>query len=188
MFGLLWEWRLRVWVPVCHIAPFSGVVKMAFRRWHSADGIPRCAFRGAMMIASYLSAPVSVNSFHEKAGECQVCFLLPSWRSSLNSAVELGSSDSTLRRQMSRARICGTGLLHWGTIQKNYFRKTSPGRVEMRIRRKTRRVTPNRSLAWLRRKFAGPDASDLLLIATIPCTPIRTATKTSLICSQRAWR
>ncbi len=35
-----------------------------------------------------------------------------------------------------------------GRFQKNYFRKTSPGRVEMRIRRKTNRITPNRSLAW----------------------------------------
>jgi len=32
----------------------------------------------------------------------------------------------------------------------HYFRKTSPGRVEMRIRRKTNRITPNRSFAWLR--------------------------------------
>ncbi len=32
MFGLLWEWSRRVWVPICHIAPFSGGVKTAFSR------------------------------------------------------------------------------------------------------------------------------------------------------------
>jgi hypothetical protein len=36
-----------------------------------------------------------------------------------------------------------------GRCQKNYFRKTSPGRVEMRMKRKTNRITPNRSFAWL---------------------------------------
>ncbi len=34
-----------------------------------------------------------------------------------------------------------------GRLRKNYFRKTSPGRVEMRIRRKTSRITPIRSFA-----------------------------------------
>jgi hypothetical protein len=33
--------------------------------------------------------------------------------------------------------------------QKDYVRKTSPGRVEIRIRRKTRRIAAMRMFAWL---------------------------------------
>ena len=50
----------------------------------------------------------------------------------------------------SRCPVSAAYCLTKGRFQKNYFRKTSPGRVEMRIRRKTNRINPNRNLAWLR--------------------------------------